>query len=252
MDKSLVFFDLDGTLLHGGFGKNALSAENTKALLRLKEAGHEIFINSGRSPSLMPKDLLNEVDFDGFVCGSTYIEYHGEVLHRVIPDDDLIRRICYYTHNAGWRVGLECEKEVYGINGGIFHPAINMSPRLDEFMKEPSKLLVTKFTFDRDVTDEVKRMFPEIYFINFGGFSEGIIAGYNKAFGMKFLEERLGIEHKNIVAFGDSVNDIEMLRYAGISVLMHSGPKEFDEFITFRTDTDRNGVCEGINKIFFS
>ncbi|MBR5539023.1 MAG: HAD family phosphatase [Clostridia bacterium] len=252
MNKSLVFFDLDNTLLHRLDGKKSFVDEDINALHKLKEAGHEIFVNSGRSRSLMPDDLLDAVGFDGLICGSTYIEYHGEVIHHVIPDDDLIRRMCYFAHNEGWQVGLECEKEVYGIHGGIFHPAIDMSPSLDEFMKEPSKLLFTKFTFDRDVSSDVQEKFPEIKFINFGRFAEGIIAGYDKAFGMKLLGERLCVPRENLVAFGDSVNDYEMLRFAGVSVLMNNGPKEFDEFITLRTDKACGGVAEGIEKIFFS
>ncbi len=251
MDKSLVFFDLDGTLLHLVDGEKRFFKEDIDALHRLKAAGHEIFVNSNRSLSLMPKELLDAAGFDGLVCGCTYIEHHGKVLHRKLISDDVIRRLCYYAYENGWRVGLEAEKEVYGVHGGIFHPAIDMTPNLSEYMKEPSKLLVTKFTFDREVTPEVIEMFPEIRFINMGRFAEGTASGYGKSFGMKLLGEKLGVERENLVAFGDSFNDYEMLRYAGISVLMSKGPREFDEFITLRTEKDVLGVSEAIDKIFF-
>ncbi len=252
MNKSLVFFDLDGTLYHWIDEKKRFFDEDIAALHRLKKAGHEIFVNSNRSPSLMPKDLLDAAGFDGLACGCTYIEYHGEVLHRKAIDDDVVRRICYFAYENGWRVGLECEKEVYGVHGGIFHPAIDMTPRLSEYMKEPSKLRVTKFTFDREIPDEVMAMFPEIKFINMGRYAEGVYKGYDKSFGMKLLGEKLSVKRENLVAFGDSLNDYEMLRYAGVSVVMHNGPCEFDEFITLRTDNDILGVAEGIDKIFFS
>lgn len=252
MNKCLVFFDLDGTLYHGVSGKKVFFDEDIKALHRLKEAGHEVFVNSNRSLSLMPKDLLDAVGFDGIVCGSTYVEYHGEVLHRVLIDDDVVRRICYMAYENGWRIILECEKEVYGVHGGVCHPAVDMTSNLDEYMKDPSKLLVTKFTFDRDIPSDVMAMFPELKFINMGRYAEGIAKGYDKSFGMKLLGEKLGVKRENIVAFGDSLNDREMLRYAGVSVLMNHGPKEFDEFITLRTEKDITGVAEAIEKIFFS
>lgn len=252
MNKSLVFFDLDGTLYHWVNGEKRFFDEDIAALHRLKKAGHEIFVNSNRSRSLMPTDLLLAAGFDGLVCGCTYIEYHGEVLHRKAVEDDVVRRLCYFAYENGWRVGLECEKEVYGVHGGVFHPAIDMTPRLSEYMKEPSKLRITKFTFDRDVPNEVMAMFPEIKFINMGRYAEGVYKGYDKSFGMKLLGEKLSVKRENLVAFGDSLNDYEMLRYAGVSVVMHKGPREFDEFITLRTDNDILGVAEGIDKIFFS
>lgn len=251
MNRSLVFFDIDGTLLHRIDGEKRFLPEDVEAVQRLKAAGHEVFVNSGRSRSLMPKDMLDAFGFDGLVCGSTYVEYHGEVVHRKQISDDVVRRLCYYAEENGWHVGLECEKEVYGIHGGAFHPAIDMSDDLDTYMKEPSKLLVTKFTFDREATDEVKEMFPEIKFVNLGRYCEGLMAGYDKDFGMKFLGEMLSVKRENIVAFGDSLNDYEMFRYAGVGVLMNRGPKELDEFVTLRTDKTVGGVAEGIEKIFF-
>ena len=252
MNKCLVFFDLDGTLLHGleSGGINCFSRENIEALEKLKAAGHKIFINSGRSLSLLPRDLLNAIEFDGFVCGTTYIEYHGEVLHRkLVPDED-VRKICNYAKENGIGLGVECEKEVYGVNGGAFHTCIDMTENLDEYMKEPSKLLATKFTFDRPIPEEVIATFPNMKFINSTFYSEAFPAGFNKAFGMKFLGEKLGIPRENLVAFGDAENDEDMLRYAGISVLMNKGPREFDEFVTLRTEKNETGVAEGISKIF--
>ena len=75
MEKHLVFFDVDGTLLF----KNSICESDIKALNALKAAGHEIFLNTGRSRSILPKELLKAVKFDGFICGSVYIEYHGKV-----------------------------------------------------------------------------------------------------------------------------------------------------------------------------
>nr|MBQ5811695.1 HAD family phosphatase [Clostridia bacterium] len=253
MNKCLVFFDLDGTLLHKleGNSKNRFSSENIEALEKLKAAGHEIFVNSGRSLSLLPKELLDTVKFDGLICGTTYIEYHGEVLHRkLVPDED-VRSICRFAYERGYGLGVECEKEVYGVNGGAFHPCIDMTDNLDEYMKAPSELLVTKFTFDRAIDEKDIAMFSGMRFINSTFYSEAIPKGFDKAFGMKLLGEKLGVKRENLVAFGDAENDKEMLMYAGVSVLMNKGPKEFDEFITLRTEKNETGVAEGVDKIFF-
>lgn len=248
MQRCLVFFDVDGTLL---FHNTEISEADVDALRRLQAAGHKIFINSGRSRSILPKALTEQVNFDGFVCGSTYIEYRGEVLHRMPVDDETVRKVCRYAAEHGWRVILEGETEAYGIHGGVFHPCTDITNALDEYLQAPSKMCVTKFTFDRDISPEIAALFPGIRIINFGGYSEGIISGYSKAFGMRMLSEKLGVPRERLVAFGDSVNDVEMIDYAGIGVIMRSAPALLDGYAALRVDADKGGVALGIEKIFF-
>ena len=248
MEKHLIFSDVDGTLL---FHNTEVCVKDLQALRRLQSEGHEIFLNTGRSRCIVPQVLTDVIDFDGFVCGSTYVEYHGEVLHRASFTDASIRAICRHAKENGWRVIIEGETEAYGIHGGVFHPCTDITDDLETYLKAPKDMRITKFTFDCDVSDELAARFPGIRFINFGGYSEGIVRGYDKAFGMRFLGEKLGIPRENTVAFGDSVNDTEMLAYAGKSVIMHSAPASLDRYATLRAAADFGGVALGIEKIFF-
>ena len=248
MEKHLVFFDVDGTLL---FKNYEICESDVAALNALKAAGHEIFLNTGRSRSILPKELLKKVKFDGFLCGSTYIEYHGKVLHRECIDNEDLRGFCRYAKDEGVSLLLEGEKECYGINGGCFHPCVDITEALEDCLIEPDFMRVTKMTAARDIPKRVALRFKKIRCINFGGYSEQIVAGYDKAFGMKMLCDRLHVPYKNTVAFGDSVNDTEMLRFAGKGVIMHSAPAKLDEFACLRTEADKGGVSEGVEKIFF-
>ncbi|TCQ75499.1 hypothetical protein EC841_102630 [Raoultella ornithinolytica] len=47
-----------------------------------------------------------------------------------------------------------------------------------------------------------------------------IMPGVHKANGLRILQERWGIENHQVVAFGDSGNDIEMLQHAGFGYAM--------------------------------
>ena len=248
MEKQVVFFDVDGTLL---FNNTEICEDDVKALNALQKAGHEIFLNTGRSRSILPHELLKKVKFDGFVCGSVYVEYHGKVLHRECIDDESIRGFCRYAKDEGVSLLLEGEKECYGINGGCFHPCVDITEAIAHVLVDPSFMKVTKMTADRDIPKRVALRFKDIRCINFGGYSEQIVTGYDKAFGMKMLCDRLRVPYSNTVAFGDSVNDTEMLRFAGKGVVMHSAPAKLDEFACLRTELDKGGVAEGIEKIFF-
>ena len=248
MEKHLVFFDVDGTL---SFHNSEISDDNVAALKKLQAAGHEIFLNTGRSRSVIPKSFTDAVKFDGFICGSTYVEYHGKVLHRACVDDETVRGFCRYAKESGIGLLLEGEKQSYGVNGGCFHPCIDITEALEDCLVDPSFMRVTKMTCDRTIPKRVFVRFPNIRCINFSGYSEQIVSGYDKAFGMKLLCDKLGVKKENTVAFGDSVNDVEMLKFADKSVIMKSAPAALDEYACLRTTLDDGGVAEGIEKIFF-
>ena len=73
-----LFFDIDDTLISGLTGEIPESA--VEALKKVKEQGHEIFINTGRTICSIPT-MIKNLDFDGYLCGcGTYLVYKQEVL----------------------------------------------------------------------------------------------------------------------------------------------------------------------------
>ena len=76
--RSALFFDIDGTILSEITRQIPESA--LEALIRARENGHLLFINTGRTWCALPKEV-KEAPFDGFLCGcGTYLTYQGEVL----------------------------------------------------------------------------------------------------------------------------------------------------------------------------
>jgi len=49
------------------------------------------------------------------------------------------------------------------------------------------------------------------------------MAGTHKAVGIQAVEAHLGLDRADIVAIGDSANDIEMLEYAGVGIAIEGG-----------------------------
>ena len=73
-----MFFDIDGTLLTH---EKELPASTKRAILNLKEQGHEVVIATGRAP-FMFGDLRKELDIHTFVSyNGQYVVLNGEVLY---------------------------------------------------------------------------------------------------------------------------------------------------------------------------
>lgn len=66
MDKKLIFFDIDGTLIPEGDTEITKSA--VEAIKRAQENGHLCFINTGRPIGTVSSNIM-DVSFDGYICG---------------------------------------------------------------------------------------------------------------------------------------------------------------------------------------
>ena len=78
MERSVLFFDIDGTLLSEVTKKVPDSAY--EALAAAKKAGHMLFINTGRTVSSIPSQITR-FPFDGYLCGcGTWLICKDEVL----------------------------------------------------------------------------------------------------------------------------------------------------------------------------
>lgn len=75
----------------------------------------------------------------------------------------------------------------------------------------------------------------------------------NKGQALLDLADRLGVPHEETIAFGDGLNDITMIRAAGIGIAMENAEpavKAAADWITASCDED--GVAAGIERFVLS
>ena len=72
-----------------------------------------------------------------------------------------------------------------------------------------------------------------------------------KGFAIKWAAEYLGIKPESVIAFGDSLNDLSMLRAAGLGVLMANGRRELSRQCDDVCGTNQeDGVAVYLEKVF--
>ena len=88
------------------------------------------------------------------------------------------------------------------------------------------------------------------YFDHGDGIWEVTQKGTSKATGMEFLLDRLSIPRENCYAFGDSPNDLPMLKAAGVSVAMGNAYGGIEEHCTYQTDSvDKDGILHALEHL---
>ena len=76
------------------------------------------------------------------------------------------------------------------------------------------------------------------------GLYECVPTGYDKATAMEVILKRYGIAKEDSYAFGDSMNDLAMIRYAGNSIIMEKHAKGLEPYADFITkDVENDGIA---------
>ena len=75
--------------------------------------------------------------------------------------------------------------------------------------------------------------------------------GQSKAIGIEAVLKKEGLTWDDVICFGDSDNDYEMLEKAGCGVCMGNGSEKSKSVADYITDPiDQDGLAKAINKIF--
>ena len=247
----LIALDLDGTLLNS---EKVISAGNFAALSLAAEQGHVIVPATGRALRAIPEQVME-------LFGEK-----GETLLRAeLPLDTCLRLMDFagrydamydcYWNDTGWvdRAFLErvryynADEEVVALLRRTRAPVED----LKAFVRANGQPVQKVQLCFRDMAEretaraEITAAFPDVLVTSsFRNNLELNAVDADKGRALLALARHLGIPAEDTVAFGDSSNDLRMLRAVGTSVAMGNAAPEVRAVCDYVTDTnDRDGVA---------
>jgi Cof subfamily protein (haloacid dehalogenase superfamily) len=232
--QKMAVIDLDDTLLSP---EKDITQANLEALKALRENGFEIIIASGRHHDNIMR-FQDRIGRQGWVISSNgAVVRHAEtsaMLHELTLTFCQALEVCRY--------GLERDLTVIGYHrDGAFAEedsewtlryalGAGWQPRrgkLDDLAATGLQKLLLIHSRERidTIQPEAKRRFgSEMYVVRTDNEILEIAApATNKAVGAQAVAKALGIDRRNVIAFGDGNNDVELLKWAGLSVAMDHG-----------------------------
>ncbi|HOQ52117.1 MAG TPA: HAD family hydrolase [Micropruina sp.] len=240
-----VFLDFDGTYAHNG----VVPPAHVRAVREAQRNGHRVLLCTGRPKALVtPEDV--EV-FDGLVAAAGgYVEVEGEVLaDRRFSSELAARTITLLDANEAVYilegpdaayVGPGMKQRLVALLTGAEHgPSFGEAADgiLDPLRvsDDPASESFAKITcFDCAVPTSWigAQLAPEVAVVpsSIGSLGERggefFLSDVNKSVGIAVVEQHFGIDRDDIIAIGDSHNDLEMVAYAGTGVAIEGGVPE--------------------------
>jgi Cof subfamily protein (haloacid dehalogenase superfamily) len=254
MKKKIVFFDIDGTLLDEN---KELPDSTVQAVQALKDTGVHVAIATGRAP-FMFADLRKRLGIDSYVSfNGQYVVFEGEVIYQNPLNRERLHALKEHAHKNGHPlIFMDAETMRASMDN---HPHIHVSmgslkfthPELDPFYYEKRDIYQALLFCKPEEEHLYIHEYSEFHFVRWHAVSTDILPfGGSKAEGIKRMIERLGIQKEDVYAFGDGLNDIEMLRFVGTGVAMGNAKEEVKEVADFVTkDVAEEGILYGLKQL---
>lgn len=257
MKKKVLVLDIDGTLTNS---QHEVTRKTREALDETRRQGHIVVLASGR-PTGGLRMMTKALDFEHY--GGYAISYNGACVTEVATGETIFKNavpdyVPAWMHQYALEHGMGMCTYVGNVVlcGTKTDRFIERETVLNEFtrvqVEDFSGYMKTDFykilltappTLAKEHETRLARRFmnrlsvyrSEPFFI------EVMNRGVSKADAIAGLLERLGLEREDVIACGDGLNDLSMIRYAGLGVAMGNAQPEIkaaaDE-ITLTNDED--------------
>ncbi len=263
----MVVIDLDGTLLND---KKECKARTQQTVKKLIKKGVKVCFATGRAYN-NTKDIAELCGIDSCIAtvNGACIHENGEIIHTVELGSEVIQEVIEYSRKNNlflWlytRDGIfnEMTNELYDElirNFPFFKTPLSSFDNIDSIFKslfiarpDTAQTIIRDFAHNPNLnivlttTNTVDTLPPHdtIYYV------ELLNKSANKGIAVEWIANHYHIQRENILVFGDENNDIEMLKYAGVSVAMGNAEphiKEIADYVALTSEED--GVADFIEK----
>ncbi|MFR9774558.1 HAD family hydrolase [Micromonospora sp. MS34] len=261
----LIATDIDGTLLRDD---RTLSPRTAAVLARIAAAGTPVVLVTGRPIRWLPLVYEQLAEPLPAICANGAVVYDpaaDEVLRAdpLAPEllAEVARRLRAEVPGVSFAVEIVDSRQMrheshYPLRWDADLDAIRAVESPEELHAAPAvKLLARAGEQDPDafvrVVAGALQGLAEATHSSYSGLVEISAAGVTKAAGLAWYAARLGIDERDVLAFGDMPNDVPMLTWAGRAVAVanaHPAVLEIADEVTGANEED--GVVAYLEQVF--
>ncbi len=251
----IIFFDIDDTLYIKE--QNAIAPRTTQALKSLKDQGIIPAIATGRGICVFPlpiQQLICDVGIELFVTiNGQYNEFCGQKLIDFPLSIKNLEQTTAQLKRLNLAYAYMTKDEIVAINSTPLMTkalgSLNIPYRVAEHFEFDTPVYQMLAFFAENGVD--LPLSPDLKTVRWHTYATDILDKQgSKARGIKAVLDKLGLDFGDAVAFGDGLNDIEMLQTVGFGVAMgnaYPATKLAADFVCPRHDED--GIYWGLKAL---
>lgn len=254
MQKQIIFFDIDGTLVNE---RKVLFEETKRAIDRLKEKGNYVVLATGRPP-FWYEGLREELGINSYISyNGQHVVFEGEVIYENPLDGRALDRLYEEVNQRSLPMTFLDELEMvvtldrHPFVERCFVHLIEEYPRVSVDLHKKTSIYQALIFTDKVLETRLKNKYSMFDFLRWHSYSYDLLPkGSSKAAGMSKIVEALGGEGIKTYAFGDGANDLEMILKADVGVAMDNGLEEIKQAADYiAADVNEYGLVKALKDL---
>ena len=266
MTYKLIAVDIDDTLLNR---KKEITPATKAALMKAQQSGVRVVVASGRLPyGVRPyAEALEVFKYGGYYMGfngGAIINCRGELIGKTYLDSRYIRpvyealrpyNVTTMVHRGDVIFSDRKQNAYTHIESDVIGLPLNPVDDIADFVDwDLHKFLIA------GEPDELKLLEKDLLgrfgneldiYLSAPWFLEVMPKGINKGLGLGVICADMGISLSEVIAFGDSYNDIPMIQMAGKGVAMGNAEEALKKAADHITaDCDDDGIAKALELFF--
>ncbi|WP_318502687.1 HAD family hydrolase [Bacillus sp. T3] len=256
-DYQILFLDIDGTILRPD---HTIEDTTIKAINEMKEKDIHVVLSTGR-PLHELTEISAELNVDSFIAyNGSYAIYKGKEIFKKYMDDSILSHyleiaeenqhdFILYSNSHNLSTNLNSQKSM------DFYTKFALTKN-KQFLPEHLSHILSATVLTNDQNEQA--LYPEyegIFFspVNVNGMQncfDILMDDINKGVAVQSMLSYLDIPREHAIAFGDGLNDKEMLSYVGEGFAMGNAHPALFEYAKHKTtDVHNSGIYNGLKKL---
>lgn len=253
----LLFLDIDGTILQPD---HTYQTSTKEAILQAQEQGIEVFLATGR-PVHEIRELGKELNVHSYIGYNGALALHEEkVIVNEPMEKETVLSFCEIARKNNHELLLYTNERNYFTS--LDQPEVRQV--IDTFQLQENELFsedvahrilggtLISLTEEDTLLYEISSNY-RLSQVNV----ESLLHCYdivrktvNKGSAIKRITEQLGVRREEVIAFGDGMNDVEMLQFAGESFAMANANPDLFQYAKHKTTSVMDsGIFRGLQSL---
>lgn len=254
MSKKIVFFDIDGTLVDE---EKNIPSSTKKAIKLLQEKGIIVALSTGRPPFLY-EHIRKELNIDTYISFTgQHVVFEGELIYSNPLEQNIVSSIYKDGMEKDIPMMVMSDKEMVATIEDHPHMIEGLEmlkydyPPLHHSFHETETTYQILLFLEEDKDETFLSPYDSCQFIRWHKYACDMLpGGGSKMVGVNKVLEAAGIDNLNAYAFGDGMNDFEMIEHIGTGIAMgNSVPQLKNIAKRITTNVEDNGVWNGLKEL---